>query len=282
LVKFLNFSNSNLYRLDIFSSEVCSHFFKENSILHIPIHAGVLESDFDKYFRGVEVALAICSASGVSKIENEFMMYMRRKSVPVVQFVDQWVNLETRFSNRDPALMPDYILVIDHTSRAVLIKMGVNPDIVFVIGQPYFESLMHRNHSKHSGLPRKYLLATQPVSIYYPELALGYDEFTFLDATLNASIEAGILLSDVHIMVHPAEPLEKYGTYTAQYQGIEVFKNRIVDYSKYRAVVGMYSSILVQCALQKVPTASVQIGAIGSGVNTWLGINTCSGAISFL
>lgn len=203
----------------------------------------------------------IASTSSESKLERAFIRAAKASHVPSAQLIDTWVNYAERFRVAGETLYPDRILTLDEPARARMIREGIPADLIRIIGQPYLEFTLARQTS--GGSRSRMLLVSQPIDRYYQK-TLGYDQWDFLAACLEAARLSGGDASAIDVNVHPAEDLAAYERFLAAGgSAATAMKRADLAYGDYAHFLGMFSSVLLQGVLHGVATASVQPGAVG-------------------
>lgn len=214
-----------------------------------------------KLFAADHPSKCVASTSSESRLERAFMQAALASHVPSAQLIDNWVNYLDRFRVGGVILFPDYILTLDDVARARMIRDGIPGDRIRIIGQPYLEFTL-KPHAA-GGSRSKVLIASQPVDRYYQK-SLGYDQWDFLAACLEAWSASGGDSRMVEVNVHPAEDLADYERFLkARGSGARALKQSDLAFGDYAHFLGMFSSILLQGILHGVATASVQPGAVG-------------------
>ncbi len=211
---------------------------------------------------------AILSTSANSPMEHDFVIVLRERRVPCAQFIDNWVNYTARFQRAigsGAPSFPDHILTLDETARREMLAEGIPGDRIEVVGQPYLERQMLQYRARPRRPASTLVLAvSQPISRFYGK-ALGYDEWDFVLACLEALNEAGRDAGDPHVLVHPAEDVRRYAEWAASHAPrIRLVRSADIDLQDYGLVVGMFSLVLVHALVAGVPAVSFQPGAVGS------------------
>jgi hypothetical protein len=120
--------------------------FIENKIDHKIIlkKENAINNTIEKY----KPKLIILSATG-SNFEKNFILYAKKKRIPVVSVIDFWVNYKKRFYFNKKYIYPDKILVIDKKCKQEMIKDGFPKKKLLVIGQPHFENIINKKYKKN-------------------------------------------------------------------------------------------------------------------------------------
>lgn len=222
------------------------------------------EPDFDatvKLFATERPTGCLASTSSESKLERAFIRAARAAHVPCAQLIDTWVNYLERFRVAGETLYPDYILTLDEAARTRMIEVGIPADLIRIIGQPYLEHTLAP--APERGSHSRVLLLSQPVDRYYQK-TLGYDQWDFLAACLEAWERSGGDSGALEVNVHPAEDVAAYQRFLSDRGSVaKARKQSDLAFGEYRHFLGMFTSVLMQGVLHGVATASVQPGALG-------------------
>jgi hypothetical protein len=224
------------------------------------------ETEIEAIFNRNKPAACFMSATGSSSIERSFLLACRSRRVFCVQCIDNWLGYRRRFTQGGVEFFPDQILTLDARAAADMITEGIPAELIAIVGQPYFEYRKSADAGGEGG--DRLLLVTQPISRLYGR-DLGYDEFDFVVGAVQAAARAGMKPERIDINIHPAEELSVYerhlrDTLGAFAESINLLQRPELPLGTYLAVVGMFSSVLVQAALKSVPVASFQPNAAGA------------------
>lgn len=226
----------------------------------------MLDPDGDEIgglFAADRPAACVASTSSESKLERAFIRAARAAHVPTAQLIDNWVNYVERFRVGGETLYPDHIFTLDETARARMVRDGIPADRIRIIGQPYLEYTLA--HPAAAGSRSKVLIISQPIDRYYRK-TLGYDQWDFVAVCLEAWASSGGDARVVEVNVHPAEDLADYQRFLAgRGSAARALKQADLAFGDYAHFLGMFSSVLLQGVLHRVPTASVQPGAVEGG-----------------
>jgi hypothetical protein len=160
-------------------------------------------------------------------------------------------------------MLPNGILAIDQFVKDGLISEGIPSDIIHVIGQPHLEKISANDNPYCYKKDAPYLFVTQPIKKYFND-QLGYDEKIFIEDCLSAWSLLGLDWRLFHIAIHPEEELSSYLDITNRYSlDINLTQHKKLVLTGFRAIVGMYSSVLMQGALLGCPVHSYQPNVLG-------------------
>lgn len=232
--------------------------------------------------------LLLCGSSNGFNLEKAMVVQCNRKAIPSIGVLDNWTNLELRFSeNKDSTdfvYLPDKLAIMDKHTENELIKLGIAGEKLVITGQPYLDDIKHYGDNVNSRSVKKNLginendfvitFVSEPHSKDYgvdssSPLFKGFTEFDVLkciiatinDITLN--IDKNIYLI---IKLHPRED---------RYELQSLLRNTAFDYKlikKYNqrkliiasdVVVGIESMMMIEAALLNKLTFSLQPGLIG-------------------
>lgn len=223
-----------------------------------------LEADLDamvKRFTEHRPSGCLASTSSESKLERAFIRAAKATRVPSAQLIDTWVNYVARFQVAGETLYPDYILTLDEAARTRMVAEGIPADLIRIIGQPYLEYTLAPQPP--GGSHARVLLLSQPIDRYYQK-TLGYDQWDFLAACLEAWGQSGGDSRMIEVNVHPAEDVTAYQRFLADRGSAgRALKQSDLAFGEYAHFLGMFTSVLMQGVLHGVATASVQPGAAG-------------------
>lgn len=234
------------------------------------------EADVAGFIKHKMPKLVITGTSMGDDTDKWLWQAAKERHIPTIAILDQWLNYAPRFQLCDHRLIfPDYVMVMDKTSRKGMLNLGLDPQRVIISGQPYYEFLSdqaalfpHRPHA----LDRMDILFVsepirrmqQPDTYYYN---LGYTEVTIFQALLQACLNLPKNTKvTITIKPHPKEQVEEIEkcTYPKMQSQVTVnyaLNQHVLDLiGKTDLVVGMTSSVLLDAYILQVPTLSVQIG----------------------
>ncbi len=227
--------------------------------------------------------LLLCGTSDGYNLEKALLVYCKKLKIPTVAVLDNWTNLDLRFSESEDDLkyLPDKLAVMDEYSRTELIKLGISKDVIEVTGQPYLDKIIDfRNSSNRHDIrnafkikPNEKLITfvSEPHSLDYGTndsfpLYKGFTEIDVLDCIVK-TINNFILQTDTKIQLkiklHPKElkhnfaPILKTADFNFEILQ-EINQWELVFASD--IIIGMESILLVESALLGVPTISLQPG----------------------
>jgi hypothetical protein len=253
----------------VLSSPVSSTFLTRHDLPHEVISScsdEIAKSWIDR----ISPDSALVSTAMDSALESCFVRELTRRRITCAQLIDNWVNLSRRFQITEAGgtfstLLPDWILTLDETAKTRMVAEGLPLNKIRIIGQPHWESCLQksREESVKPG-PGLALMVTQPISHFYGK-SLGYDQFDFVRCCVKSWDSLGIDLERLHLLIHPSEDVSSYDDLLAQGGGkkIQIVQNSTLRLKRYSLVMGMFTSVLIQCLIERVPALSVQPGAIG-------------------
>lgn len=154
------------------------------------------------YIDLVKPKLIITSASSNIDLEYFFILVAKKKSIPVISFIDIWSNYLPRFKYKEELIFPDFVFAIDNRCKKEMIEEGIPKNLIKIIGQPYLESIVKNIQP----LGNKILFASQPVKKYY-ENKLGYNENNFWEICSKVIKKIG--KENILCTIHPDEQLDK-------------------------------------------------------------------------
>lgn len=248
----------------IVASPASGRVLQEYKIPHLCIE-DITTFSVRELLQDKKIFAALLSTSISSRLEREFLKELLAHSIPCAQLVDYWSNYKQRFNFAGIVLYPDKIFTLDANAKNEMADEGIPEGCIEVVGQPFLEMqrkiLVKWNESKAQN--NTLLLITQPVSKYYLN-ELGYSEFSFLETAFHAWKKLNRDWAGLTVVVHPAEPIEKYQEIAGEYSSeICVQKGRHPEFHNFARVLGMFSLLMMQSTLAEVPTASLQPGATG-------------------
>jgi len=181
--------------------------------------------------QGLEYAKWVLSAtSWQSDIEWQAIKQAKLKNIPVVAFLDHWVNYRERFLRKNEEQLPDELWVGDCYAENIAKKCF--PSIpIKQIENPYLQEIKKEIKALQSETQarvqkRTLLFVSENISghalqQYGKKDYFGYtefDAFEFLMANLHIFNQNPI--EKIIIRPHPSDPLDKYDLYEKQYFGL--------------------------------------------------------------
>ena len=213
---------------------------------------------------------AVVSTSVASALERSFVEVLTSRRIPCAQLVDNWVNYSRRFEFTRPdgstsMLLPHRILTLDESAKQAMVAEGLPAHAIEIIGQPNWEFQWRSELERPvEARPGTALLITQPISQFFAK-DLGYDELDFVRTFLESWRSFGFAWSMVDILVHPSESDAAYApVFTALNATPRIVRGPDIRLGEYSLIAGMFSSMLIQGLLERVPTISVQPAAVGA------------------
>jgi hypothetical protein len=172
---------------------------------------------------------ADCVFTGTSHPDssNEFEVRAIRKAkaqgIPVISFIDHWVNFCLRFRGLEKGELPDQIWVVDERAKELGATEGLPAEKLVVSGNPHLYFLKHHWKSHYKG--KTYLAKLNiPVEGYHvlfaPDplsLRNGKETVGFTETEALQDLCVALAQKDVHLLVkcHPLQPVEALQPVTA-------------------------------------------------------------------
>lgn len=194
-----------------------------------------LEFDFNPNLQNFEFLITSATENEIERIAVESA---KSHNLQVIQFFDQWFNLEKR--SLDDV---DFSFVIDEENKEII-------EDAIVIGQPAFEKVQMQS-SDHKFDRMVYI--EQPIEQYYGN-SLGYTEMTLWKSLLELKEK----LPKLYFIPHPATKTQN------EYVPEEEFIGFTLN-SKY--VVGAFSSLMISAYLNKCQVISYQEGLVNKNLD---------------
>lgn len=282
------------FKVDIWGEKQTQSQFKKFAVTgrDIKKHLKIInDKSVLKLLKDKKYGLVITDTSGHSNVQRMIWTAAKNLNIPSFAIVDQWMNLDLRFSNVNYTSLvkmsekkvnydnlPSTIFVPDSFSKNKLIKLGVNKKLVVIGGHPYFEYLQQvvlpklATKSLNKNKNVRILFASEPLSEVYGSSAnatriLGYNEFSVCKSfvtglrRLSAQKKVGVVFT---IKLHPKELGSKYEKIKlwgdSKYLKIKINKNSnswdLIKDSD--AVCGMSSMVLLEAAILNKPVLSIQ------------------------
>lgn len=155
--------------------------------------------------------------------DKRVLLAARSTGIPVVSVIEHWSLYKERFLCHNKPCYPDVILVNDMIALESAIQCGLPPDIIFSLGNPYFEFIQDQksDSSKETmlrhclGIPedkRIIVFVSESLRTDFvsgDESYWGYDEYTVLD-DIKTCLHAN---DHLVIKLHPSETPQKYSSY---------------------------------------------------------------------
>jgi len=181
--------------------------------------------------QGLEsVQWVLCATSWQSDLEWQVIKQAKLKNIPVISFLDHWVNYQQRFIRQDEEQLPNELWVGDHYAKNMAKKCF--PSIpIKQIENPYLQAIKKEIKTLQLDtqvkVPKRVLLfvseniSEHALHLYGRANYFGYtefDAFEFLMAHLTDVNQHPI--EKIVIRPHPSDSLGKYDLYEKQYSGL--------------------------------------------------------------
>lgn len=238
--------------------------------------------------------LAVTGTSWNSDVELRVLQCCRETGIPSISILDYWSNYKSRFRCGEAFMpeaplvnqgkeesgillkpheyvFPDYYFVMDETAAEEAVREGINRSTIRVVGQPGLDFYVHKRVKPARN--RRLLFLSQPLSAV-AQRPLGYTEFDAAEDVLKA---ASCLGYNVNMKFHPKETEQM----RRDYGKLQVEGNLAELVSGYRAVVGMSTMGLLQCALMGIPVVSYQPNLTGEDFCVTNRLKITQGAFSY-
>ena len=225
--------------------------------------------------------ILLCGTSDGYNLEKALLVYCKKLKIPTVAVLDNWTNLDLRFSESEDDLqyLPDKLAVMDDYTRDELEKLGISTEVIEVTGQPYLDKIINFKKSANRNdirstfkiKPNEKLITfvSEPHSLDYGTddsfpLYKGFTEIDVLDCiikTINNFVLETYSKIQLKIKLHPKElhcnlsPILKNANFNYEVLH-EINQWGLVFASD--IVIGMESILLVESALLGTPTISLQ------------------------
>lgn len=237
----------------------------------------------------------IITGTSASDFTEKYLWKAAEKlNIPSFAILDQWINYGIRFSRYSTTEIEEYrkakshqylpakILVMDEIAKEEAVTDGIEPSMILVTGQPYFETLLKEKEkitsSQLDKIKRKLNLkdddfiitfASEPVSIDYANT----DYWGFTEKTIFAELVEGVkrisagLEKRISIIIrpHPREDEDSFNeTINSLGERIKIVVDRnsssmeLISLSD--MVAGMSSMFLIEALILGKPVLSILIG----------------------
>lgn len=232
-----------------------------------------------------EPADILLTGSGwAAELERDGIRAARRCGVPVLTYLDHWVNYRERFAPGEGwrAALPDGVLVGDGYAHEQALRDGFPPGCLAPVENPYLAAfLAHRGgvaRPRATGMPLRVLFLSEPVAaapfvVARPAAEL---ERRVLASMIDGLGRAGAEGTQLSVRLHPSEPHDKYDELLRREQRHEVRRRVEVHAASARdlaedcadadRVVGIASMALLAAAALGRPSYSYRVGD-GGGFN---------------
>lgn len=224
--------------------------------------------DIKAFLKKLHPDIIITGTSGTDMTEKNIWVEARKLNIPTFAILDQWMNIEKRFSVR---FIPDTIFVMDELVKNDLIKRDIKKPQIIVSGQPYFEFILkHKSHIYKKKSVNNFIITfvSEPLLAVYND-DLGYTEYSILKYLLDTLYTIAKFCPKhikLVIKLHPNDEDEKYSSvmdkmYSTTMKIVVDHASNSWDCIKQSDLVcGMTSMVLLESVLLGVPILSVQIG----------------------
>jgi len=198
--------------------------------------------------------------------ESWFRLAARESGLPSFSVLDHWCNYRHRYEIRGRLIVPNLIGVMDGLAARQMVRAGISPHALTVVGHPVLEPFMKRRR-KSAARGRRVLFLSEPISwngeldprvVRYP----GHNELTVLRQLLGALKQCPGF--ELHIRSHPLEPVSRLRQTVRRHSppGLRVTIDRSrpleKDLDASRVVLGITSIALLQARLMGKPVLSLQ------------------------
>lgn len=196
------------------------------------------------------------------------LLWRRARGAKVKTFavVDAWTNLRPRFEFEDGSSeLPDAVGVVD-VSMAQALREWFQVRL-HVIGQPHLQALERRLRGKRENhkpqIPPKIVFFSECLREDGLKARYGIDQFDVAEILFPALAAFGPL--DFSLKLHPRETVDGWRAFLAE-RSFAPLAVRIIDTPSEQAmmavdgVLGIFTMVLLEAALARVPILSVQPG----------------------
>jgi hypothetical protein len=215
-------------------------------------------------------------------LEQNLTLEGKKKNIPTLSVSDFWTGRKKFFSDERTnfKFLPDYVTVIDQRQLDIMVDEGFPKDILYITGNPYFDSLksLSQNFSEQDnqkvrndlGLQGYLILfASGPIEFYYGSDStdpyyLGYTEKTVL-IDLMESIQQISDHIDLLVKAHPREDQEELQN-LIRFYGKKYKVDKLYDTKKAvlasDVVISTFSTVLIEASYMDKPCISIQPGLL--------------------
>jgi hypothetical protein len=210
--------------------------------------------------------------------ERHLWLACRKLKIPTFAILDHWINYGVRFKNEDAGFnFPDYIVVTDSDAEQLAIQDGVPKARLRTWGNPYYDFLKTKTLSNETNRIRSkfscsnpadkmILFASEPFSSA-PQ-SYGYDEKQTLENLLQSLKKISFKKGRISLVVrpHPKENAQGLADICEKYSGenLNIYissEDKSIDIILASDLVcGMISQFLIESAVMKKISVSIQIG----------------------
>lgn len=283
----------NNYKVEVYGKDFAIEGFEKLGVVCRDITKSVSpvnEANLKKFLIVKKPFLLITGTNSEEFSEKYFWRASASLNIPSIAILDHWTNLGIRFSKytlttiekykTDKSLkyFPKKIFVMDEWVKEEMTRVGINPDLIKVTGQPYFEFLQKQYSGKVRRKPSnnevRLLFASEPLSEFFNGEAISdesliYNEIKVVELLLeiiSKIVTSGGKPIELIIKLHPKDIKGKYELVKKRYSG----KNltiKIVDGSKSweqiersDCVISISSMLILEAIILRKPVICVQIG----------------------
>ena len=255
--------------LEVFSAPSAQPVFHSHGIETQLAPEQVPKEGWDAWLAGCDLLLT--GTSFPPDLENALWSCARRRDVPTVAVLDQWMDYALRFQrdgNIKTAALPDLIAVIDEVAVREMVALGFPESRLFIAGLPYLEDiapLPDREPPLKLARELRVLFASEPTHL---SSGHGYTEHEAL-ATLLGALRKVLPDREVAVLckLHPRHEPEAEARAKACARPFLSPGLRLEVCREGRSrnliaasdlVAGMSSMMLLEAARMNVPVVSIQ------------------------
>ena len=198
------------------------------------------------------IKLIITGTALGNSLDKKIIMWGKKKNIYCLSIMEHWTNFSKRFIYKKNMLFPDLILVNDAIVKNILIKEGLNKNIIKVVGNPILENLgkKYKNVLSKSLYKKtnnkKILFLSEPIS----ENSENPTKFITEKEILLKIISC--LPSNYHLTIklHPREKKIKYRKFKKMSPSVKIEKNLDLEYiaKNYEYIIGISTFLLFELA----------------------------------
>ncbi|MBX7148773.1 hypothetical protein K1X76_06765 [bacterium] len=211
-------------------------------------------------------ALLLTGTSSHYEFEQVFRNTASNLNIPSLVVIDQWSNLDRRFTNASRELfeMTDYICVMDEATHKSFTREGFNPKRIIITGQPYFEKLA--SLKKQTSASNGVLFLSQPVEYLFVNTGIPFPErHPFLD--ILESLKKVFPTDSIYFKQHPLEKCDD--DFLNELKEIKVLEAERAVYSVWglaNTVVGYNSTSLLDALAVGKKVVSIELVPYGKSL----------------
>ncbi len=209
--------------------------------------------------QGLEsVQWVLCATSWQSDLEWQVIKQAKLKNIPIISFLDHWVNYPQRFIRQGEEQLPDELWVGDHYA-ANIAKNCFSSVPIKQVENPYLKAIKEEIKVLHA-MPQMQVqkgtllfvsenISEHALHQYGRADYFGYTEFEAFEFLMaHLAVVNQKTIKKVMIRPHPSDPLGKYDLYKKQYSGlvfVSASKTLLEDIMTADIVAGCESMALV-------------------------------------